>query len=158
MCNQQSLRSVCAYMRSLIRALASHSIFNEYKVTDRTSFGISKLSRRLHRLVRVSSCQYATLLEITCNSSYLIDFRLSRDMRFPTMWYVQPAKPQISLRIYAQSDQSPCLSLEYSMNIKLLTEHLLEFLSFQGDCTGLSESIHVKMPHCWKSHVTAQII
>ena len=24
---------------------------------------------------------------------------LSRDMRFPTMWYVGPAKPQISLRI-----------------------------------------------------------
>ena len=26
---------------------------------------------------------------------------MSRDMRFPTMWYVQPAKPQISLRIRA---------------------------------------------------------
>ena len=25
--------------------------------------------------------------------------RMSRDMRFPTMWYVRPAKPQISLRI-----------------------------------------------------------
>ena len=27
--------------------------------------------------------------------------RLSRDTRFPKMWYVQPAKPQISLRIRA---------------------------------------------------------
>ena len=26
---------------------------------------------------------------------------LSRDMRFPTMWYVRPAKPQISLPIRA---------------------------------------------------------
>ena len=26
---------------------------------------------------------------------------MSRDMRFPTMWYVQPAKPQISLRVHA---------------------------------------------------------
>ena len=26
---------------------------------------------------------------------------MSRDMRFPTMWYVRPAKPQISLRIGA---------------------------------------------------------
>ena len=26
---------------------------------------------------------------------------MSRDMRFPTMWYVRPAKPQISLRIRA---------------------------------------------------------
>ena len=27
-----------------------------------------------------------------------------------------------------------------------------------GDCPGSSESTHVKMPHCWKSHVTAQFI
>ena len=27
--------------------------------------------------------------------------QLSRDMRFPTMWYVRPAKPQTSLRIRA---------------------------------------------------------
>ena len=24
-------------------------------------------------------------------------------------------------------------------------------------CTGSSESTHVKMPHCWKSHVTAHM-
>ena len=44
------------------------------------------------------------------------------------------------------------------MNIKLLTEHHLEFLSFKWCCTGLSESTHVKMPHCWKSHVTAHLL
>ena len=43
------------------------------------------------------------------------------------------------------------------MNIKLLTEHHLEFLSLKGGCTGSSESTHVKMPHCWKSHVAAQM-
>ena len=43
------------------------------------------------------------------------------------------------------------------MNVDLLTEHLLEFLSFKGGCTGLSESTLVKMPHCWKSHVMAHI-
>ena len=36
-----------------------------------------------------------------------------------------------------------------------MTEHHLKFLSFKGGCIGSSESIHVKMPHCWKSHVTA---
>ena len=41
------------------------------------------------------------------------------------------------------------------MIVKLLTEHHLEFLSLKGGCTGSSESTHVKMPHCWKSHVTA---
>ena len=58
---------------------------------------------------------------------------------------------------YAQSDQSFCCSLEFSMNINLLTEYHLEFLSLKGGCTGSSESIHVKMPHCWKSHVTTQL-
>ena len=51
---------------------------------------------------------------------------------------------------YAQSDQSLCWSPEYSMNIKLLTEHHLEFLTLIGGCTGSSESIHVEMPHGWK--------
>ena len=43
------------------------------------------------------------------------------------------------------------------MSVKLLTEHHLEFLSLKGGCTGSSESTLVKMPHCWKSHVMAQI-
>ena len=43
------------------------------------------------------------------------------------------------------------------MTIKLLTEHHLEFLSLTRDCTGSSESILVKMPHCSKSHVAAQL-
>ena len=44
------------------------------------------------------------------------------------------------------------------MIVKLLTEHHLEFLSLKGGCRGSSESTHVKMPHCWKSHALAQII
>ena len=43
------------------------------------------------------------------------------------------------------------------MSVKLLTEHHLEFLSIKEGCTGSSESTHVKMPHCWKSHVTAKL-
>ena len=41
------------------------------------------------------------------------------------------------------------------MIVKLLTEYHLEFLSLKRCCTGLSESTHVKMPHCWKSHALA---
>ena len=44
------------------------------------------------------------------------------------------------------------------MTVKLLTEHDLEFQSLVGGCTGSSESTLVKMPHCWKSHVTAHMI
>ena len=42
------------------------------------------------------------------------------------------------------------------MIVKLLAAHHLEFLSLKGGCRGLSESTHVKMPHCWKSHALAQ--
>ena len=58
---------------------------------------------------------------------------------------------------YAQSDQRLCKSLEYSLSVKILTEHHLGFLSLTGGCTGSSESTLVKMPHCAKSHVTAHI-
>ena len=44
------------------------------------------------------------------------------------------------------------------MIVKLLNEHLLEFLSLKAGCRGSSESTHVKMPHCWKFYALAQII
>ena len=76
------------------------------------------------------------------------------------MWNVRQAKALIRLRVsacaYVQSDQSLCLSLEYSMTVKLLTEHHLEFLSLKGGCTGSSESTLVKISKCWKSHAMAQ--
>ena len=43
------------------------------------------------------------------------------------------------------------------MIVKLLTEHHLEFLSLKRGCRGSSESTHVKMPYCWKSHALAPI-
>ena len=45
------------------------------------------------------------------------------------------------------------------MIAKLLTEHHLEFLSLKVHvgCTGSTESTFVKIPHCWKSHVVAQL-
>ena len=44
------------------------------------------------------------------------------------------------------------------MSVKLATEHHLEFLCLKGGCTGLYESTLVKIPHCWKSYVTAHFI
>ena len=44
------------------------------------------------------------------------------------------------------------------MTVELLIEHHLEVLSLEGGGTGSSESTLVKMPHCWKSHVTAHAI
>ena len=67
---------------------------------------------------------------------------------------------QQSLRLacaYAQSDQSFCLSLAYSLSVKLMTEHHLKFLGLKGGCADWSESTLVKMPHSWNSHVAAQM-
>ena len=58
---------------------------------------------------------------------------------------------------YAQSDQSLCLSLEYSMTFRLLSEQHLEFIPLKGGCRGSFESIFAKMPLCWKSHVAANL-
>ena len=44
------------------------------------------------------------------------------------------------------------------MTINLLTEHHLELLRLKGGSIGSSESTLVKMTHCWKSHVAAQIL
>ena len=43
------------------------------------------------------------------------------------------------------------------MSVKLLTEQHLEVLSLKGVCTGSSESTLVKIRHCWKSLVAANI-
>ena len=83
-------------------------------------------------------------------------------MGFQTIGYVRPAKTLIRLRVsacaYAQYDQSLCLWLKYSLTVKLLTDHHLEVLGLKGGCTDSSESTLVKIPHCWKSHVVAQLL
>ena len=78
--------------------------------------------------------------------------------KFPTMLYMCDQQSLRSACAYGQSDQSLCKWLEYSMIVKLQTEHHLEFVSLKGGCRGSSESTHVKKPHCWKSHSTAHII
>ena len=41
------------------------------------------------------------------------------------------------------------------MNVKLLTENHLEFLSLKGGFRDSSESTLVKMLNCWKYHAMA---
>ena len=60
----------------------------------------------------------------------------------------QPAHTRSLIRAFAS---------RFKKNVKLLTEHLLEFLSLKRGYTGLSESTLVKLPHCWKSHVMAKL-
>ena len=69
MCDQQSLRSACAYAQSDLSLLLVASIFYDCLAIDWTPFGVSKLKRRLQRLVWVNTCQNTTLLEISCHGS-----------------------------------------------------------------------------------------
>ena len=54
----------------------------------------------------------------------------------------QPARMRSLIRAFASH------LIESFMTVKLLTEHHLEFLSLKGGCIGLSESTHIKLPHC----------
>ena len=65
-----------AHMPSLIRAFACRLNILLLVSYWRTSFGGSKLNRRLHRLICVYTCQNATLFEITCRGSFQIEFEI----------------------------------------------------------------------------------
>ena len=60
----------CVTSKASDQPLLVACIFYDYKATDLTAIGVSKLKRRLHRLVWVYTCQNATLLEITFHGSY----------------------------------------------------------------------------------------
>ena len=53
---------------------------------------------------------------------------------------------------YVQSDQSLCLSFEYSMSVKLLTEHHLEFLSLK-EAAEARPSLHMSKYHIVGNHM-----
>ena len=52
-----------------------------------------------------------------------------------------------------KSDQSFCKSLEYSMGVKLLIEHHLEFLSLTEGCTA-HLSLHLSKCHIVGNHMS----
>ena len=54
---------------------------------------------------------------------------------------------------YARADQSLSLSLEYHMTNKLMTEHLLEFLSLKGAAQARL-SLHLSKCHIVGNHMS----
>ena len=77
-----------AHRRSLIRAFASCLnilwVFSYWW----TSFRVSKLKRRLHRLIFVYTCQNTTLLEITCRDSYMYGKHPSIRITYIHVWII----------------------------------------------------------------------
>ena len=64
---QTSLRIRAVWSEPLLAAW----VFYDSEATDWTSFGVSKLKRRLHMLIWVYTCQNVTLLEITWHGSII---------------------------------------------------------------------------------------
>ena len=112
---------------------------------------------------------YISIIFIISCCYFLVDMWRFKELQFSlkqvwaVTWDFQQCGmcDQQSLRpacAYAESVQSLCKSLKYSISVKLLTEHHLEFLGLKGGCTCSSESTLVKRPHSLKSHVTAQLL
>ena len=74
-------------------------------------------------------------------------------MRSPTSWYIVCTTSKGS----DQLTRAFASHLNILRMLRLLIEQHFEFLSLKGGCTGSFESLLVKMPHCWKSHVAAHI-
>ena len=62
----------------------------------------------------------------------------------------------ISACAYAQSDQSLCKLIEYSMSVKLLTDHHLEFLRLK-EATKVCLSLHLSKFHIVGNHMSGLI-
>ena len=65
--------------------------------------------------------------------------------------YMPVRAAQSLVSLMGNSDDYGLLYREF----KPPSDNGLAFLGLKGGCRGSSESIDVKMPHCWKSHVTA---
>ena len=70
-------------------------------------------------------------------------------MRFPTMWYVRPTKPQI----YHSAHTRRQIRARASLSVKLLTEPHLEFLSLK-EAADARLSQHLSKCHIVGNHIS----
>ena len=105
---QISLRICAVWSEPLLVAW----VFYDCQATDWTPFGVSKHKRRLSRLVRVRTCQNATLLEISCTGSVMIHVRLfyslvlSLDLHVPVIIYYFRCAIPVLTRLGTNLDSS----------------------------------------------------
>ena len=81
---------------------------------------------------------------------------MRRDMRFPTMWYVRPAKAQTSLRICAVRSE-PLLVAWISYDCQATDWTAFGVCKFERRLHRLVWVYTSQMPHSWKSDVAAQM-
>ena len=73
-------------------------------------------------------------------------------MRFPTMWYVRPAKAQTSLRICAVWSEHLQVA-KYFMSVKLLTKHYLQCISLK-EAVQARTNVHLSKCHIVGNHMS----
>ena len=125
-----------------ILEIPNRVLFANSENPDSTAF-----QQGLHCLLRQNRSseknnQYIWKLKPTCTSSipYKSRHETSNNVVCATSKASdQPAYTRSLIRVFAS-------------RLAILTEHHLEFLSLKKGCAGSSESTHVKIPHCWKSH------
>ena len=163
-------------------------VFYECLATDRTSFGVSKRKRMLHRLVgkQEKSLFFSTLVFMSSWSILLscVEHENFYNLRL-NLYYFQGGTSFVDLLCFCSV---LCLLCFVRVCLYVLFGHLLGkgwplgsrlwcllwvchfpigilgqvwylIVSIPDLCTitYLSESTLVKMPHCWKACVTAQI-
>ena len=87
---------MCISLQRLNYCSGSYQIKPFYSVNLQTGTLVN--STDLDEIIDSLTFQFA---RIETNQMTKMHHNLSHDMGFPTMWYVRPAKPQISLRIRA---------------------------------------------------------
>ena len=102
MCDQQRLRSACAYAQS------DKSLSKSLKYSMTVKLLTEKqLKRRLHRLVWVYACQNATLFEITCGGSIMLTYRVGLEVfNYNHTLCMRAKKALVSLHVCTGSPES----------------------------------------------------
>ena len=77
-------------------------------------------------------------------------------MRFPSIRFMQPAKPQISLCIHTVWSEPLLVALIF-YDRWVLTKHHLEFLILKGGCTGSFFSLFMSKCQIARNHVSRLI-
>ena len=92
-----SLLSLSLLSFSLSLSLSTTCFQSLQIVRSRRSPTSSQTKSGANRHTKNQSCKRTS--DFASDASKEYNKLMSRDMRFPTMWYVRPAKPHISLRI-----------------------------------------------------------
>ena len=177
MCNQQNLRSACAYAQSDQILCKSVEYSMDIKLLTEHNLEFLSLKRRLQRPVQVYTCQNVKLLEISCRGSFtsLTDSSQWINAESSTKswlvkhnepWHVISNNQQCGILTSVDSDEpvQPPLRLWNSKWCSVTSLPIIEYASDKqrlwSDCAYAQADLRLcwsHIPHCWKSHVTAQL-